>query len=134
MFGVATSETFDGPNDPDSVNIPRTLGIHKHPLVSSTATSTPVKHPKTSSTGTRPRASDFDELTQAVLDTTIAEYRAVICTEDPFLDMISNQEISAQVWVNACATLDIQIQPSLQIMKLVCLYSSITSKLTFIYR
>ncbi|KAH9953062.1 hypothetical protein BGW80DRAFT_1193224, partial [Lactifluus volemus] len=95
--------------------------IRKDPPESSTVASAPTKQPKCSTAGlcTRPRAGDFDELTQAVLDTAIGEYRAIICTRDPFPDAVSNQEISAQVWVNACASLDIQIQPSLEIMKLI---------------
>jgi hypothetical protein len=134
-FGVI--ETI-GPGDHDSVDVPQTLSIRKDPPASSTVASVPRKQPKC---GTRPRprpcAGDFDELTQAVLDAAIGEYRAIICTQDPFPDAISNQEISAQVWVNACASLDIQIQPTLEIMKLVCFYSRATLndlKLSFIYR
>jgi hypothetical protein len=112
-FGVI--ETI-GPDDHDSVDVPQTLGIRKNPPASSTVASVPAKQPKC---GTRPRphprAGDFDELTQAVLDAAISEYRAIICTQDPFPDAISNQEISAQVWVNACASLDIQIQPTLDV-------------------
>jgi hypothetical protein len=135
-FGVVETPGLD---DSDSVDAPRTLGIRKDPPESSTVASAPAKQPKCSTAGlrTRPRAGDFDKLTQAVLDTAISEYRAIICTRDPFPDAVSNQEISAQVWVNACASLDIQIQPSLEIMKLVCLYCHTTSKdskPTFIYR
>jgi hypothetical protein len=98
------------------------LGIRKNPPFDHFLESTMgLKQPRFETTGSRKRvrASDFDNLTQRVLNAAINEYRVIVCTKDPFPDLASNRDICAQVWRNACVSRNVQIQLSEEIIKLV---------------
>jgi len=99
-----------------------TLGIWKNPPLNHSPESTVVvKQPQYETTRSRKRvwASDFNNVTQRILDVAINEYWVIVCTMDPFPDLTSNRDICAQVWLNACMSRNVQIQLSEEIIKLV---------------
>ncbi|RDB18461.1 hypothetical protein Hypma_000275 [Hypsizygus marmoreus] len=104
-----------------------TLGIRKSPPPTMSVASTiTIKKPKVETTGSRGRvrASDFDDLSKTVLEDAIAEYRARICTQDPYPDRIRDREWGTSVWVAACAARGVQIEFEESALKLITQRSS----------
>ncbi|KAH9963485.1 hypothetical protein BGW80DRAFT_1179878 [Lactifluus volemus] len=103
---------------------PQVLGIRRNPpSTPSSEFSVVTKRPKYNTTASgsrnRPRRCDFDDTTQAILNAAIREYRAIICTREPFPDTETSRKLSAVAWVNACTARSAQVQLSEDIARMV---------------
>ncbi len=106
------------------VDAPSTaLGVRKAPPVTTSAETTRViKSTKVSTGGTRgrTRASDFDELTKAVLEDAITVYKGKLFTQGAFLDRSEEYDLAVESFVFVCKTRKIQMEIEDDLMKLVC--------------
>jgi hypothetical protein len=75
----------------------------------------------------RPKAKDYDDVTQEILAIAIAIYRCLICTNTPFPDHVKELEFVRIAWKIACRKLDIQLEMTPELVKMVsahCLHRS----------
>jgi hypothetical protein len=73
----------------------------------------------------RPKAKDYDDVTQKVLAIAIAVYRCLICTDTPFLDHAKELEFAKIGWKIGCKKLDIRLEMTPELVKMVgicCVY------------
>ncbi len=98
------------------------LGVRKAPpMTMSAETTRVVKSMKVSTGGTRgrTRASDFDELTKAVLEDAIMVYKGKLFTHGAFLDRSEEYDLAVESFVFVCKTRKIQMEIEDDLMKLV---------------
>jgi hypothetical protein len=67
----------------------------------------------------RPKAKDYDDVTQEVLSIAIAIYRCLICTDTPFPDHAKELEFVKIGWAIACKKLDIRLEMTPELVKMV---------------
>jgi hypothetical protein len=67
----------------------------------------------------RPKAKDYDDVTQEVLAIAIAIYRCLICTDTPFPDHAKELEFVKIGWTIACKKLDIRLEMTPELVKMV---------------
>ncbi len=99
------------------------LGVYKAPPMTMSAETTHViKSMKVSTGGTHghTHASDFDELTKAVLEDTITMYKGKLFTHGAFLDRSKEYDLAVESFVFVCKTRKIQMEIEDDLMKLVC--------------
>lgn len=98
------------------------LGVCKAPPMTMSAETCVVKLMKVSTGGTCGRmcASDFDELTKAVLEDAITMYKGKLFTHGAFLDHSEEYDLAIESFVFVCKTWKIQMEIEDDLMKLVC--------------
>ena len=74
-------------------------------------------------TGLRPKASDFDDLTKECLVVAIAVFRCLISTTNPFPDHSAESGLGREAWVMACEELDCDLPLTPRVFKVVSLES-----------
>ncbi|KAJ7177334.1 hypothetical protein C8R43DRAFT_942603 [Mycena crocata] len=79
----------------------------------------PVQAQKTSSSGGRPKAKDYDDVTQEVLALVIILYRCYLSTRHGFPDHVTELEFVRLVWALACKILNIVMDLPPAICKLI---------------
>ncbi|SJK99346.1 uncharacterized protein ARMOST_02639 [Armillaria ostoyae] len=110
------------------VDAPSTaLGVRKAPpATTSVETTRVIKSTKVLTGGTRgcTRASDFDELTKAVLEDAITVYKGKLFTHGAFLDRSEEYDLAVESFVFVCKTQKIQMEIEDDLMKLITQRSS----------
>ncbi|KAJ6611844.1 hypothetical protein B0H10DRAFT_340384 [Mycena sp. CBHHK59/15] len=79
---------------------------------------------KTSAAGGRPKARDYDDVTQEVISLAITLYRCLISTVNAFPDHATELEFIREVWSRACRELDTFIELTPTISKLISIRGS----------
>ncbi|PBK87910.1 hypothetical protein ARMGADRAFT_938188, partial [Armillaria gallica] len=103
--------------------LPMALGVCKVPPMTMSAERTHViKLMKVSTGGTCgcTCASDFDELTKAILEDAITVYKGKLFTHGAFLDCSEEYDLAIESFVFVCKTWKIQMEIEDDLMKLVC--------------
>lgn len=72
----------------------------------------------------RAKAADFDDVTQEILSLAISLYRCWICTDTAFPDHLMETDWVREAWSAACRELDVNIELTPTLSKLVRVYSS----------
>jgi hypothetical protein len=67
----------------------------------------------------RPKARDYDDLTQEILAIAIAIYRCLICTDTPFPDHAKELEFVRIAWKKACEQVEVKLQITPELVKMV---------------
>ena len=67
----------------------------------------------------RPKAKDYDDLTQEILTIAIAIYRCLICTDTPFPDHAKELEFVRIAWKTACEQVEVKLQITPELVKMV---------------
>ncbi|KIM88272.1 hypothetical protein PILCRDRAFT_62582, partial [Piloderma croceum F 1598] len=67
----------------------------------------------------RPKAKDYDDVTQEVLAVAIAVYRCLICTDTPFPDHAKELEFAKIRWKIGCKKLDIRLEMTPELVKMI---------------
>ncbi|KAF8874589.1 hypothetical protein BD779DRAFT_1450823, partial [Infundibulicybe gibba] len=121
QFPRSASTSLDSPSAATS-HSDSSLGVRKSPPPTPSPSSTIItKKIKTETVGSRGRvrASDFDDLSKAVLEDAIVDYRAQVCTVEPYPDRLQDRDWAAKVWVKACEERNVRIEFDEDILKLV---------------
>lgn len=79
-----------------------------------------VQAQRTGSSGGRAKAKDFDDVTQEVIALTITIYRCYLSTRNAFPDHAMELAFLREAWAQACRQLNISMELSPTIAKLVC--------------
>jgi hypothetical protein len=101
---------------------PSSLGIRKAvPTTPSALTTILTKRAKVEPKGSRgrARASDFDDVSKAVLEDAIINFRALISTDGPYPDKLEERDWAADCWVRSCEARNLRIEFDEDILKLV---------------
>ncbi len=122
---VTTSDALDkeGVSNSGLTKPSSLLGVRKiGPTTVSSETTRVLKSTKVASGGTRgrARASDFDELTKAVLEDAITLYKGKLFTSGAFLDRTAEYDLAVESFVLVCKARKIQMEIDDDLMKLVC--------------
>jgi hypothetical protein len=72
----------------------------------------------------RPKAKDYDDVTQEVLTVAIAIYRCLICTDTPYPDHSQELEFVKIGWRIACKKMEVKLEMTPELVKMVCLHCS----------
>ena len=67
----------------------------------------------------RPKAKDYDDLTQEILTIAIAIYQCLICTDTPFPDHAKELEFVRIAWKTACEQVEVKLQITPELVKMV---------------
>jgi len=67
----------------------------------------------------RPKAKDYDDLTQEILAISIAVYRCLICTNTPFPDHAKELEFVRLAWRKACEKIEVKLEMTPELVKMV---------------
>jgi len=67
----------------------------------------------------RPKAKDYDDVTQEILSTAIAVYRCLICTNTPFPDHSQELEFVTIAWRIACKKMGVKLEVTPELVKMV---------------
>ena len=67
----------------------------------------------------RPKAKDYDDMTQEVLTIAIAVYRCLVCINTPFLDHTKELEFIKIGWQIACKKMEIRLKMTPELVKMV---------------
>ena len=67
----------------------------------------------------RPKAKDYDDITQEILSIAIAIYRCLICTNTPFPDHSQELEFVMIAWRIACKKMEVKLEMTPELVKMV---------------
>ncbi|KAI5987433.1 hypothetical protein EDD15DRAFT_2372133 [Pisolithus albus] len=67
----------------------------------------------------RPRAKDYDDMTQEFVTAAVAEYRARLCAQSPMPDHSQESSLLAASWAKACQVTGVKLTRSPDISKLI---------------
>ncbi|KAF8173005.1 hypothetical protein K438DRAFT_1981192 [Mycena galopus ATCC 62051] len=79
----------------------------------------PTQGQCTTSSGTRPKAKDFDDVTQEVISLAITEYRVLLSSEYAFPESPAELSYLGRAWTTSCTKLNVVIELTPTISKLV---------------
>lgn len=81
-----------------------------------------VKAHKICESDGRPRAKDYDELTQAVLPPAMHIFRSLVCMQEDggFPEHSSEVSFARAAWRKACAELEVKLEMMPELLKMVC--------------
>ncbi|KAI6010389.1 hypothetical protein BKA83DRAFT_4503539 [Pisolithus microcarpus] len=83
-----------------------------------------VKAQKLTENDGRPRARDYDDVTQEFMATVIREYRARLCTQAPMPDHAQETALLSASWARGCQVTSVNLARSPQLVKLVTIRGS----------
>ncbi|KAI6026904.1 hypothetical protein BKA83DRAFT_109251 [Pisolithus microcarpus] len=83
-----------------------------------------VKVQKLTENDGRPRARDYDDVTQEFMATVIREYHARLCTQAPMPDHAQETALLSASWARGCQVTSVNLARSPQLVKLVTIRGS----------
>jgi hypothetical protein len=78
----------------------------------------------------RPKAKDYDDVTQEILSVAIAVYRCLISTDTPFPDHSKELEFVKIAWNVACKKVGLKLEMTPELVKMVCIHYNLRQYLT----
>jgi hypothetical protein len=83
-----------------------------------------------SSSGSRPKAADYDDISKACIAGAISFYRCLISTRTPFPDHVEEINLCRQAWMAACEDQEVELTLRPDMAKLVSISNC---RITMVY-